>query len=324
MTLDEARRFLKEKRIVVLGGGWSREREVSLRSSQRVLSSLVDQGFEATFLDMDRDYLEKLRQIAPDVVLIMLHGKPGEDGTVQGALETIGIPYTGTGVLGSALGINKLQSKRIFDSIGLPTPEFVYIDGKQGKEDLESTVGEAKRRLGFPLVVKPKDEGSSIGVKIVRNERDLLGVVEEAKGIFGDLLIERFIDGKAVTVGVLGTGYESFALPILELRVKGREFYDYEAKYTKGLTEFIIPADIPKETEKLLKDYAVMAHRAFECRGFSRVDAIVSQRGEPYLLEVNTIPGMTELSDLPAEAEAMGIPYDDVVLWILKSAFEKP
>jgi D-alanine-D-alanine ligase len=321
VTLKEAREFFRGKKILVLGGGWSREREVSLRSARRVYDSLLRQGFRASFLDVDRNFLEDIKSIKPDLVVIMLHGKPGEDGSIQGALEALGIPYTGTGVLGSALGMNKLQSKRIFESLGIPTPRYVYVNSSY---DLPVLAKRAKRELGLPLVVKPKDEGSSIGVTIVREESELEQVLESERREFGDLLIEEYIEGKSVTVGVLGTGLESFPLPILELRVKGREFYDYVAKYTKGVTEFVIPAEISEEATSDLQRFALMAHRALECRGFSRVDAVVDGGGRPFILEVNTIPGMTELSDLPAEAEAMGISYDEVVLWILKSAYESP
>lgn len=322
MTLDEAKKIFKRKKILVLGGGWSREREVSLRSAKRAHQSLLSQGFNATFLDMDRHYLAKLISEKPDVVLIMLHGKPGEDGTVQGALETLGIPYTGTGVLGSAIGMNKLQTKRIFKSLGLPTPKSISLRNSH-KINLSASKETILREIGFPLVVKPNDEGSSIGVEIVSEEAQLEKALENSKE-FGNLLIEEYIPGKAVTVGILGTGSESFPLPILELRVKSRKFYDYEAKYTEGLTEFVIPAEIPKETTKRLQDSAIKAHRALECKGFSRVDAVVGKDGEFYLLEVNTIPGMTEISDLPAEAKAINISYDEVVLWLLKSAYEKP
>ncbi len=319
MTIQEAREFFRGKKIVVFYGGWSRERDVSLRSGKRVFDSLIRQGFDAALMDVDHDYIERLKELQPDVVLIMLHGKPGEDGTFQGALESLGIPYTGSGVLASALGINKVASKRIFQSVGIPTPDYVFVPAWR-------EMGEAHRevlsKIGIPAVVKPKDEGSSLGVHIVHDEAELLPLMEKERSEFGDFLVEKFISGKSVTTGILGTGSEAFALPVLELRVKGREFYDYQAKYTKGLTEFVIPAELTEKSYRWLQEASLQAHLALECRGFSRVDAVVSDDGVPYILEVNTIPGMTELSDLPAEAEAMGISYDELVLWILKSAYE--
>jgi len=317
--MEEERKFFKRKRIVVLCGGWSREREVSLLSGRRVYDSLKRQGFDAHLLDADRNYIQKLKELGADVVLIMLHGKPGEDGTIQGALESTGFAYTGSRVLASALGMNKVASKRIFQSLGIPTPPFLPVPkGSNLKEKME----EALSSIGTPLVVKPKEEGSSIGVRIVREESELLKVMEQEEREFGDFFVEKFIEGKTVTTGILGTGEGSFALPVLELRVKGREFYDYVAKYTKGATEFVIPAEIPHQTYKKLQEYSLLAHKAIECRGFSRVDAVVSQDGEPYILEINTIPGMTELSDLPKEAEVHGISYDELVFYVLRSAFE--
>ncbi len=311
--------FLKGLKVLVLYGGWSKERDVSIRSGQKVFNSLKSMGFNVVGLDMQKDYYEKIKEISPDVVLIMLHGKPGEDGTIQGVLELLGIPYTGSRVLASAIGMNKITTKRLLIEQGIPTPEYYYDQFENNPDVLAK---EAVKRLGLPLVVKPIDEGSSIGVHIVKDFEMLKIVIEENLKEFGNIYFERFIKGKSVTVGILGTGKDSFALPILELRPKGREFYDYEAKYTKGLTEFIIPAQIPEETYKKLQDDSVLTHQLIGCRGFSRVDAVVSDEGIGYILEINTIPGMTELSDLPAEAAHMGIDYDTLVLYILSSAFE--
>ncbi len=311
--------FLKSLKVLVLYGGWSKEREVSIRSGQKVLNSLKLMGFNAIGLDMQKDYYERIKEISPDVVLIMLHGKPGEDGTIQGALELMGIPYTGSRVLASAVGINKIATKRLLIEQGIPTPDYYYDPFEKNFKTLSK---KALEKLGLPLVVKPVDEGSSIGVHIVKDKETLEAVVEEDLKEFGDIYFEKFIEGKSVTVGILGTGKDSFALPILELRPKGREFYDYEAKYTKGLTEFIIPAQIPDGTYKKLQEDSVLTHQLIGCRGFSRVDAVVSNDATGYILEINTIPGMTELSDLPAEAAHVGIDYNTLVLYILSSAFE--
>ncbi len=311
--------YLKSKRVLVLYGGWSREREVSLRSGKRVYESLKGMGFDVSALDMGKDFYERIKEISPDVVVIMLHGKPGEDGTVQGVLELMGIPYTGSGVLASAIGMNKIATKRLLIEENLPTPPYFYDPFEKNPEKLREKVLE---NLDLPVVVKPVEEGSSLGVHIVKDEDELLKVIEVELVEFGSFYFEKFIKGKSVTVGVLGTGEESFALPILELRPKGHEFYDYEAKYTPGATEFIIPAELPRKVYKELQRDSVLTHQIIGCRGFSRVDAVVSEDGKAYILEINTIPGMTELSDLPAEADHMGIDYDTLVLHILSSAFE--
>jgi len=313
------REKLRGKRIVVFYGGWSSERDVSLRSGRKVYESLKKQGFDAVLLDVGRDYIDRLKDLGGDVVVIMLHGKPGEDGTIQGALETLGIPYTGSRVLASAVGMDKITTKRILLSIGIRTPDFVFVPLES---DLKEKEKDALRKLGFPMIIKPREEGSSIGVRIIREDDDLFGLMAQEREDFGDFYLEKFIEGKSVTVGILGTRENSFALPSLELRVKKGEFYDYDAKYRKGYTEFIIPAELPNTSLEELEQLSLLTHRAVGCRGFSRVDAVVSRDGVPYILEINTIPGMTDLSDLPAEAEAAGISYDELALRILASAFE--
>jgi D-alanine-D-alanine ligase len=319
LKTSELKSFLGDKPIAVLYGGTSGEREVSLRSGAKVHASLTHQGFNAYLLDARDDFIGALRENPPAVVLIMLHGTPGEDGAIQGAVETLGLPYTGSGVQASAFGIHKVISKHIFLQLGLNTPPFLPVPLTSS---LEKKREQAIETLGLPLVVKPVNEGSSLGVEFIRDADSLLPAMERERNEFGDFLLETLVEGVAVTVGILGTGAESFALPVLELRVKEREFYDYKAKYTEGMTEFVIPADIPDVSSNRLKEQSLIVHRALGCRGFSRVDGIVAEDGTPFLFEINTIPGMTALSDLPAEAEAMGISYDEVVLWILKSAWE--
>lgn len=301
--------------VVVLAGGWSREREVSLRSGNNVLAALKRMGFHAILLDMDHHYIEKLRALDPAVVVIMLHGRPGEDGTVQGALETLGIPYTGSRVLASALGMDKWLSGKLFQAAGLPVVPTQRVEPVH--TPLSPTIVE---NLPPPWILKPRSEGSSIGMRIVEDTNALLEALPPLLEEFGDMLIQPFLKGKSVTTGVLGTGPESFALPVLELRPKGRPFYDYDAKYTAGMTEFILPADLDGPTTKTIQEISVQAHQLLGCRGVSRVDGLVTDQGF-YLLEVNTIPGMTDLSDLPAQAAAAGISYDDLVLLILQSAF---
>lgn len=319
MQLAEIKSFFKEKEITVICGGWSGEREVSLRSGRKVFESLQKQGFNVRFFDLTKDNLTEIKPGFTDVAFIILHGKPGEDGTIQGMLELMGIPYTGSGVMASAIGIDKIMTKEIMKSMGISTPPYYFIP-KNSDLFVEST--KALERIGIPAVIKPRCEGSSLGVAIVHSIEEFNKKIREVYENFGDLYVEKFIEGKTVTCGILGTGEGSFALPILELEVVGREFYDYTAKYTKGMTNFIIPARISEKATTEYKEASLKLHRALGCRGFSRVDGIVDEKENYYILEINTLPGMTELSDLPKEAEHIGISYDEVVLYILKSAFE--
>jgi D-alanine-D-alanine ligase len=308
---------LKKKKIAVLMGGRSGEREVSLRSGRKVLNSLKAQGYKVIPLDPDKKLIDNLKKNKIDVAYIMLHGKYGEDGTIQGLLEHFGIPYTGSKILASALAMNKVAAKRIFQATGIPTPQYMTIDPDKSIKDQCEKI---KRIFPFPLVVKPVSEGSSLGVSIVKDESKLEKILSDTVKKFRDVFIEEFIKGKEVTVGVLGKGEDVFALPILELRPKA-DFYDFKSKYTAGGTEFILPARLPKDLYKQVQETAVRAHKALGCYGVSRVDIIVGGRHTPFVHEVNTIPGMTDASDLPAEAKCAGISFDELVLKILESAF---
>jgi D-alanine-D-alanine ligase len=308
---------LKKKKIAVLMGGRSGEREVSLRSGKKVLNSLRSQGFNVISLDPDEKLIEDLRKNKIDIAYIMLHGKYGEDGTIQGVLEHFGIPYTGSKILASALAMNKVAAKRIFQATGIPTPPYMTIDPDKSMND---QCGKIKRIFPFPLVVKPVSEGSSLGVSIVKDGDKLEKVLSDTVKKFRDVFIEEFIKGKEVTVGILGKGEDVSALPILELRPKA-EFYDFKAKYTEGGTEFILPARLPKDLYKHVQETAVRAHKALGCYGVSRVDIIVAGDHTPFVHEVNTIPGMTDASDLPAEAKCAGISFDELAVKILESAF---
>ena len=311
------REQLQSLRIAVLMGGVSREREVSLRSGNRVLESLLRQGFDAIGIDVDHHVAARLGSERVNFAFIALHGRHGEDGTIQGLLEILGIPYTGSGVLASALGMNKVATKRLLAGAGVATAPFALIDVDRG---VDEEVRRIERELGLPLVVKPVSEGSSIGVHIADTSEALNRAVRSDLYYFGKIFVERFVRGREVSIGVLGTNGSSRALPVLELKPKNR-FYDYEAKYTKGLTEFVLPADLTASTTLLVQEAAVTAHRALGCRGFSRVDAIVADDGTPFVLEVNTIPGLTELSDLPAQAAAAGMGFDELIFEILKTAY---
>jgi D-alanine-D-alanine ligase len=309
------RRFAK-KRIGVLMGGWSGERAVSLRSGKNVLESLRRQGLDAVGIDVGRDIAAKLAKQRIRAAFIILHGPFGEDGTIQGLLEMMGIPYTGSGVLASALAMHKGYSKKMFQESGIPTPNFCWV-GRYREQKLDAQ--HCLEMLGLPVVLKPAAEGSSLGVSIARTPEQAVKGVKALLRKYGEAVVERYVPGMAVTTGVLGTGDGSRALPVLEL-VSKNEFYDYQAKYTKGMTEFHLPARLPGAVYRKTQEVAVAAHRALGCRGWSRVDAIVDRAGTPSILEVNTLPGMTDLSDLPAEAAAEGMDYDRLVLEILDSA----
>ncbi|MCS6936749.1 MAG: D-alanine--D-alanine ligase [Candidatus Bipolaricaulota bacterium] len=306
------------QRIGVLMGGLSPEREVSLRSGGNVCAALARRGYRVYALQIDH-----LDQIVPalyeiDVAFICLHGGVGEDGTLQALLEVLGIPYVGSGVLASALAMNKLQAKRVFLSQKLPTAPWVeYRD--ELWPDWRARVAQ---EIGFPCVVKPVSQGSSIGVHIVHSEDELIAASQATRDEFGHFFVEKFIPGKEITAGILRIDGADRALPLIELRPH-REFYDYIAKYTPGACDFIIPAELDPQTTLKVQETALRAHHALGCFGFSRVDLRVTPQGEPYLLEINTLPGMTDTSDLPKAAAALGIGFDDLVERMLQTAFEK-
>ncbi len=305
---------IKKKKIGVILGGPSSEREVSLRSGENVYNALLKAGYNAVKIDLDENIVENLKKEKIELAYITLHGSPGEDGTIQGLLEILKIPYTGSGVLGSAVALNKIVTKQLFIANNIPTPPAVIIR----EEGFTNQKKEEALKLGFPLMVKPFAEGSSIGVKKVNNEEELDNYMPEFLRKYKYGLIEKYIKGKDITVGVLDTEEGTIALPVLELRPQ-KEFYDYEAKYTKGMTEFILPAKLSEELTREVKELAIKAHKALWCSGVSRVDMVISN-DEVYVLEVNTIPGMTETSDLPAQAKTAGIDFVQLVEIILKNA----
>ncbi len=305
------------KKVGVLMGGVSNERDISIISGQNVLSALQRLGYQAVGIDVKGNLPAKIAEQGIDSAFIALHGPGGEDGTIQGFLEYLRIPYTGSGVVASAIGIDKMAAKRILIAEGIPTPRFMNIDPH---ESLVRECDKIRDSFGLPAVVKPNNDGSSLGVRIVNDSDFLLRAVQELKNQYDSFFAEEYIKGKELTVGVLGTGPKAYSLPVLELETKLR-FYDYEAKYTKGMTEFIIPAEISAELEKRVQNISVKIHRLFGCRDFSRVDFMIDEDGNPYVIEINTIPGFTNLSDLPAEARAAGMTFDQLIQTIMESAF---
>jgi len=307
---------MSSKRVAVLMGGKSAEREVSLRTGARVIGALEAQEFSVFVIDpIDLDWLDRLLSADVDIAFLALHGKGYEDGTIQGVLESFDIPYTGSGILASAIAMNKIVSKQIFETANIPTPKFFTFDPSR---DVVAQCQVVADQLGFPVVVKPITEGSSIGVSMVNDVSELQRMSIETAREFGGVFFEQYISGMEISVGLLGIE-ELRVLPILEL-VPKRDFYDYEAKYTAGVTEFVIPARLLETTTELVQKIALNAHRSVGCRGFSRVDMLVGEFDQPYVIEINTLPGLTELSDLPAQAKAAGISYNQLIGQILADA----
>ena len=300
----------KDSKIAVLCGGMSSEREISLRSGKNCLAALKRLGYvNAEIIDVSQNIMNDLKGF--DYAYNTLHGKFGEDGCIQGVLEILKIPYTGCGVMSSAICMNKEYTKKVMSTAGLPLITSVYL---LPNEDPVKKVED----LNYPLMIKPVSEGSSFGMSKVNNKEELITAVEEARKYNSEILIEEYLVGIAATVGVLEKDGEPFATEILELRPKN-EWYDYEAKYTKGMTEFILPAELSPEITALVKENAVKAFKVCGCSGVSRVDFLIVNN-VPYILEINTNPGMTDTSDLPAQAAAGGIDYDSLVEMVLFSA----
>lgn len=306
----------KNSKIAVLCGGMSNEREVSLRSGVNVLNALRNLGYvNSEIVDVDRNIMETLKKGGYEYAYNTLHGKYGEDGCVQGVLEILGIKYTGCKVKSSAICMDKEMTKNLLKSAGLNIIKFVCV-----KYDEDLDIISAVKDLKFPLMVKPSAEGSSIGMSKVDNIEELKEALKVAQKSDKKILLEEYLQGVSITVGVLENIEKNatFATPILEFRTKTL-WYDFEAKYTEGLTEFILPAQLDEKLTKEIQDMAIKAHKACDCTGVSRVDFLIYDN-IPYVLEINTNPGMTDLSDLPAQAKTMGISYDDLVQLVLNTA----
>ncbi len=300
----------KDAKIAVLCGGLSSEAEISRRSGKNCYDALQRLGYKnSKLVEVTENIAEDLKGF--DYAYNALHGKYGEDGCIQGVLEFLKIPYTGCGVMSSALCMNKEYTKKVLSSAGLPLIKSVLIT----KGD---NLYEKVKELNFPIMVKPVSEGSSLGMAKVSNIDELVKAVFEASKYKQDIMLEEYLEGISATVGILEKDGETFATEILEFRPH-TEWYDYEAKYTKGMTDFIIPAEISDDMTKKVKEVSMQAFKVCGCSGVSRVDFLIAN-DTPYILEVNTSPGMTDTSDLPAQAAAMGISYDELVEIILQSA----
>ncbi|GAB4407891.1 MAG: D-alanine--D-alanine ligase [Thermodesulfovibrionales bacterium] len=332
--------MLTDKRIGVLMGGTSAERDVSLKSGHAVFNALKCLNYNVIAIDVGPDICNVLRRERLEIAFIALHGGYGENGAIQGLLEVMDIPYTGSGVLASALAMDKEASKKVFLYHGIPVPPFVVVASNELRVTSSNSAEVQKRRseggktselpdsslvtrhllqdFELPWVIKPAAEGSSIGVSIVRDKLSLDSAIDRAQ-IFGErVIIERYIEGKEVHVGILNDA----VLGAVEVRPKS-EFYSYEAKYTPGLTEYILPPEVPTDVLRKAEGVALSAHKALGCNGATRVDLIVDKDGNPYLLEVNTVPGMTETSLLPKIAGLSGYDFPSLVEEILKEAIMK-
>ena len=291
-------------------GGLSREREISLKTGKAILKALIEKGYNASAIDVGQDIAETLVKEKIEIAFIALHGRFGEDGTIQGMLELMRIPYTGSGVLASALALHKIMAKKFFLCENIPTPTYeVFLREEIEKNSPRTT------SLPLPLVVKPAREGSTIGVSIVRKEEELAPALKEAGKYDEEILVEEFMKGKEITVGIL----EDIPLPVIEIVPKSG-FYDYHAKYTKGETEYIIPARIRREKYLYAQEISLKAFQVLGCSGCARVDLMTDEDENPFVIDVNTMPGMTETSLLPKAAGYAGISFEELVERILLGA----
>lgn len=311
-----------ELNVLVVCGGTSSERAISLRSGRAVLDALADYGYtNAALFDLRADNMAEILGAYPDAVFLTLHGKGGEDGCIQGFLELAGIPYTGSGVEASAVCMNKILTKQVLESMGLPTAAFTVIRRERmEKEGVRAIAKELTERIGLPMVLKAPCEGSSIGVLIVRDERELLRAIPEIFNYDDRLLAEEFLTGTEITLPILGNK-ELMVLPDIEITSE-REFYDYTAKYTQGMCKHIIPARISEEARARVREIGKAAYSVLNCRGLARIDFIVDEKKGPMIIEVNTIPGMTEMSLFPDSARAMGISFPELCHHILSLCLE--
>ena len=291
-------------------GGLSREREISLKTGKAIAKALAEKTYDVHSIDVGYDIDKILREQKIDCAFLALHGRFGEDGTIQGMLELMQIPYTGSGVLASALAIHKIMAKKLFLSEKIPTPVFQVLSRSEVERELCQSVS-----LPLPLVVKPAGEGSTLGVSVVREEADLVPAFRKAAKYDDQILVEAFMKGKEITVGIL----EGLPLPIIEIIPKGG-FYDYHAKYTKGETQYVIPAQIPREKYLQAQEVSLRAYQALGCSGCVRVDLMIDEEGNPTVIDVNTMPGMTETSLVPKAAHYAGIVFADLVERILLGA----
>jgi D-alanine-D-alanine ligase len=307
-------------KVVVLKGGSSLEREISLRSAARVEDAVGELGHEAIGIDVGQDLVDRLRDQRPDVVFIALHGPGGEDGTVQELLEILDLPYTGPGVAACALCMDKVAAKHEVRAAGIPTPDWAAFNATAFRElGAADTLEDIEARLGFPLVVKPASQGSSLGVEFAAARDEVPQALVAAFSYDDRVLLERYVKGRELAVSVLGIE----PLPVVEAIPREEDFFNFEARYEIGRTDYVSPAELTEEETRRVQELAARTYETLGCSGFARVDLMLDTEG-PQVLEVNAIPGLTDTSLLPMAAEAAGIDFTSLVERILASARERP
>jgi D-alanine-D-alanine ligase len=307
-------------RVAVLKGGRSLERQVSLRSGARVEDALGRLGHEVVSIDAGHDLIRRLREADPDLAFIAMHGRDGEDGTVQELLEILGIPYTGSGVLACGRAMDKVLAKHLMLEAGIPTPEFFAFNETAFRElGAADALGEIEERLAFPIVVKPSSQGSALGVRFARSAADVPAAIVAAFSYDSRVLLERYVDGRDLAVSIL----DGEPLPVVEAVPRDDEFYDFEARYEIGRTDFVCPAELPDGLTAAAQELALRTYRLLGCTAFARVDLMLDAGGELTVLEANPIPGLTDTSLLPQAADAAGISFDSLIGRILELAVER-
>lgn len=304
--------------IAVLAGGVSAEREISIKTGNKICDSLKRNGYNVKLIDAKDDFWLELIQFNPDAAFIALHGRFGEDGTIQGMLDVMNIEYVGSGVLASAMAMDKIASKRIFKALNMPIAEYVVLDSAL----CANTTNDIVSSIKFPVIVKPSCEGSAIGINIANCEGELQDCLEQALEYDSNVLVEEFVDGPEITVGILGNEPQK-VFETVQI-IYSNPFYDYDAKYTPGKSTHLIPADLPGDVSEKCRELALEAHNALNCRDFSRVDIKLSKDlHRMAVLEVNTIPGMTETSLYPEAAAAAGYNFDELIDFLIKLPLER-
>jgi D-alanine-D-alanine ligase len=310
--------------VAVLQGGRSLERQVSLKSGARVEDALQRLGHTSIAVDVGAELVGRLAELRPDAVFVALHGRDGEDGTIQELLEVLGLPYTGSGVAACIRCWDKVLTKHLLRAEGIPTPDFHAFSETAFRElGAAQALPAIERQLAFPLVVKPAAQGSALGIKFAREAADVPAALVSAFSYDRKVLLERYVPGRDLAVSIVEEESAPRALPIVEAVPEGRVFYDFEARYEIGRTRFVCPAELPADVAARTQELAVAVYRALGCAGFARVDLMLHDDGELYVLEANSVPGLTETSLLPQAAEAAGISFDALVERILAIALAR-
>lgn len=308
--------------VCVLYGGRSLERDISLSTGHRVIRALEAKGYRVTPIDVDESLVRKLVELRPEGAFIAMHGKGGEDGTVQELLEILRIPYTGSGVLSSIRAMDKVLTKHILEADGIPTPPFYAFNDAAFREmGAKDTLDIIAEDLGLPVVVKPAAQGSAFGINFANEARDLPRAMVSALSFGRKVLLEKFVAGRELAVSILELDGEPSVLPIVEAKLRsGHTYYDFDSRYMAGETDFVVPAELDDAVADEVSRVALATYEVLGCRGFGRVDIILDEQQTPWVLELNTIPGLTETSTLPMAAEAAGLSFDELVATIMELA----